>query len=218
MKTYFISDGTLVKIGRSVDPLRRLATFQTSSPEKLKIVLTLDGDRELDLHQRFAEFRVRGEWFRPSVEMLSFIASNGGEKLGISFWCWISSQTHRRDALGRFALIVLSDKAFPRGILHLDDVHCYYADSTPQMRGIAKIAHSVWRLSCTDDTDGSRYSSGRTVPSSLDEVMAHPMLHENTPIRKDKIHLRDDRNLTTNQLKKKKFWQARLDARRESQP
>jgi hypothetical protein len=64
VKTYFISDGTCVKIGKSVDPAKRLAQLQTSHSRPLSLVAVLDGDHEAVCHRLFAAFRKTGEWFQ----------------------------------------------------------------------------------------------------------------------------------------------------------
>ncbi|WP_367139564.1 GIY-YIG nuclease family protein [Saccharothrix sp. HUAS TT1] len=58
------SSGT-VKIGVSADPTRRLAALRGASTADLALLWhTEDGrDLERDLHERFADRRVRGEWF-----------------------------------------------------------------------------------------------------------------------------------------------------------
>lgn len=72
MSVYFIKDEHtgFVKIGFSDKPEHRLKSLQTSSPNKLSLVGTVAGDKELEfvLHTTFAEHKVRGEWFSlPSV-------------------------------------------------------------------------------------------------------------------------------------------------------
>ena len=52
-----------VKIGKSIDPERRLKVMQSGSPIKLKIVAVLEGDFEKEYHDRFKHLKVHGEWF-----------------------------------------------------------------------------------------------------------------------------------------------------------
>jgi Meiotically up-regulated gene 113 len=63
--TYLIgAEGShLVKIGYAVDPKKRLAMLQTGQPLTLSLLWSCHGDHEQALHRRFAEHRVRGEWF-----------------------------------------------------------------------------------------------------------------------------------------------------------
>lgn len=62
-RTYFVIGGGLVKIGRSTDVDARLRTLQTGSPEPLKLLGSIAGDSELNLHRKFDHLRVGGEWF-----------------------------------------------------------------------------------------------------------------------------------------------------------
>lgn len=76
---YFITDGDrgTVKIGFSTDPKSRMASLQTSTPSKLELLATIEGDMQTErqLHQRFAEYRVSGEWFRLADDLVEFIES-----------------------------------------------------------------------------------------------------------------------------------------------
>ncbi|MFG2352617.1 GIY-YIG nuclease family protein [Streptomyces sp. NPDC048521] len=64
-KTYLITaEGlSLGKIGRAKDPRTRLRQLQTGQPVELSLAWACDGDFEQALHRRFADNRVRGEWF-----------------------------------------------------------------------------------------------------------------------------------------------------------
>lgn len=71
---YFIQAGEgPVKIGWALDPKKRLAELQTGCPSELRLIGTWPGDRELEksAHQHFAEHRLRGEWFRPTRDVLA---------------------------------------------------------------------------------------------------------------------------------------------------
>ncbi|MEW2402162.1 GIY-YIG nuclease family protein [Streptomyces sp. NPDC046862] len=64
--TYLVgAEGSpLVKIGyTSGTPLKRLASLQTGQPMTLSLLWSVPVDIEDDLHERFASYRVRGEWF-----------------------------------------------------------------------------------------------------------------------------------------------------------
>lgn len=65
----------LVKIGFSVDLKTRLATISACSPVPVELAASLLGGYELenDLHWRFANSRVRGEWFDYSCEIQEFV-------------------------------------------------------------------------------------------------------------------------------------------------
>jgi len=61
--------GGLIKIGWSRSVRGRLTAV------KAKMIGAIAGDREIEkkLHKRFAHLRVRGEWFKPGDELLTFI-------------------------------------------------------------------------------------------------------------------------------------------------
>lgn len=76
---YFIQmggDGP-IKIGWAYDPRKRLMDLQCASPFDLHMLFMAPGDaiEEGLLHGRFARGRLRGEWFRPTPELLALIAS-----------------------------------------------------------------------------------------------------------------------------------------------
>lgn len=76
---YFIECGTTrrIKIGTAVDVARRFAVIQAMCPTKLTLRATIRGgvDVEGRLHSRFAEYRIRGEWFRPGPRLIAFLES-----------------------------------------------------------------------------------------------------------------------------------------------
>ena len=80
---YFIRAPNAVKIGMAKDPNRRLMVLQTSHPDELELVATREGGRalEAEYHARYAEHRVRGEWFEPAPAILSEIERLKGEKV-----------------------------------------------------------------------------------------------------------------------------------------
>ncbi|WP_318201074.1 GIY-YIG nuclease family protein [Streptomyces sp. SCL15-4] len=63
--TYLVTaEGThLVKIGIAKDPRRRLKELQTGQPMDLFLMWAVEGDYEQALHDLFAAYRHRGEWF-----------------------------------------------------------------------------------------------------------------------------------------------------------
>ncbi|MET8907582.1 GIY-YIG nuclease family protein [Micromonospora sp. NPDC004551] len=69
-----------VKIGHSDDVRRRLAQLQTGNPAHLHLAHAIyepDTDRrreiEADLHRRFRDLRVDGEWFRWTEKLNDYI-------------------------------------------------------------------------------------------------------------------------------------------------
>ncbi len=76
---YFIADeyGN-VKIGYAVCVGYRLSCLQTGNASELTLLAEIPGGGpplERELHERFAEHRVRGEWFRLTPEIVEYIKS-----------------------------------------------------------------------------------------------------------------------------------------------
>jgi hypothetical protein len=64
-----------VKIGVARCLAKRLKSLQGGCPFELIPVVLLRGDREKELHKRFAKHRIRHEWFRMCDELAAFIVS-----------------------------------------------------------------------------------------------------------------------------------------------
>lgn len=62
---YFLRGQNRVKIGHSSDVRKRFETLRTACPEPVRIVKVLKGGVRVErrMHERFAEYRVKGEWF-----------------------------------------------------------------------------------------------------------------------------------------------------------
>jgi hypothetical protein len=80
---YFIqSEETLnIKIGESVDPQARMADLRTANSGTLRLLGSTDRYLEEHLHEKFAEDRLHGEWFRPSADLIYFLKLLGFEAL-----------------------------------------------------------------------------------------------------------------------------------------
>jgi hypothetical protein len=62
-----------VKIGHSMDPLRRIRQLQTANGEELQLISVFVGDKKAEdnlLHE-FSYYRIRGEWFRGDARLIS---------------------------------------------------------------------------------------------------------------------------------------------------
>jgi len=81
---YFITDGEFMKIGISVNPKKRLQSIQTGHPKKLRIAALFKGgrDEEFQLHGRFLEHRVHGEWFKFCGPIRQYLAANNNAAVG----------------------------------------------------------------------------------------------------------------------------------------
>jgi ribosome-binding protein aMBF1 (putative translation factor) len=66
-----------IKIGFTTNVKHRLGQLQTSSPHELRVLSVCEGDDkyEKELHSRFNESRLKGEWFNPDKELLDHIKS-----------------------------------------------------------------------------------------------------------------------------------------------
>lgn len=74
-EVYFIRCVDFVKIGFTYDVRARLETLQAATPYELELLDSFPGQEadEKSLHSRFADYRVRGEWFRLAPEILEYI-------------------------------------------------------------------------------------------------------------------------------------------------
>lgn len=73
---YFIEHPNgFIKIGVANDVSKRLSQIQVSCPEKLKVILVIEGSFELEaqLHHQFLKFAHNGEWFRAEREIYDFV-------------------------------------------------------------------------------------------------------------------------------------------------
>lgn len=83
VKTYFIQaeSGGPVKIGKAKDPARRLKELQTSHYDRLRILATIEGDCERELHRQLKQHRMTGEWFAPHSDVGKVVRKVSGYKL-----------------------------------------------------------------------------------------------------------------------------------------
>ncbi len=76
---YFIQQGEAgpIKIGWSKNVRSRLASLQTANPQRLRLLLVLEGEErdERRLHDWFGLERLGGEWFKSDGEVATFVAS-----------------------------------------------------------------------------------------------------------------------------------------------
>lgn len=82
-RVYFVQAvcGGPVKIGKTTKPMsERLSALQTGSPVPLK-VLAVRKASERRLHQKFFEYRLSGEWFRPEGALLDYLRLIGAQPM-----------------------------------------------------------------------------------------------------------------------------------------
>jgi hypothetical protein len=76
VKTYVITDGHKYKIGKSVDPKRRINELtKNSSAYEIKTILIFPYDIEKELHKFFEAQRDNGEWFDLNLTNIDFLYS-----------------------------------------------------------------------------------------------------------------------------------------------
>jgi hypothetical protein len=80
---YFVRVGRYVKIGSTRDFPRRIVDIQIGSAEELELLCTIPGDhkKEKELHQKFRNAHLRGEWFAISDELRGFVLQKTGRPL-----------------------------------------------------------------------------------------------------------------------------------------
>ncbi len=67
--------GGPLKIGYATDPYKRLRQLQTGSSEKLHLIKVVYGNREFEkkIHLELSAFRIHGEWFGVSDDVLAYL-------------------------------------------------------------------------------------------------------------------------------------------------
>lgn len=77
---------SFIKIGKSVDPKRRLGNLQSAHAKPLELLAVMDGDNEPWLHALFTRHRQMGEWFVETPGLL-LLAEKINEVDGDVEWC-----------------------------------------------------------------------------------------------------------------------------------
>jgi hypothetical protein len=72
-----------VKIGYSARPLVRLSQIQTGSPFVVELLSVIDGDvgTEAVAHSKFRKYRMRGEWFKWSPEIIEWFDEKASSRI-----------------------------------------------------------------------------------------------------------------------------------------
>ena len=65
----------MIKIGQTGNLPRRLKSLQAASPDSLTVLAVIPEDEDYTYHYRFSQDCVHGEWFRPSRDLMAFIAT-----------------------------------------------------------------------------------------------------------------------------------------------
>ena len=66
---------SLIKIGHSNDPLRRVQELEVGNPSNIRLLLTIEGtkDAEIALHNKFRAHRENREWYRNEGGLAKFL-------------------------------------------------------------------------------------------------------------------------------------------------
>jgi hypothetical protein len=77
VKCYLMVDGSTgyVKIGKSKNPLKREKTLQAEKPT-IKMLHYFENNHEKELHQKYSDKRLRGEWFNITPKEVKEIINN----------------------------------------------------------------------------------------------------------------------------------------------
>jgi hypothetical protein len=77
-QTYFMLDeqNNRIKIGKSINPISRLRQISGMAGAKLSLIAVIDDDVEQELHRKFSDLSVYGEWFLPDERIAEYIKSN----------------------------------------------------------------------------------------------------------------------------------------------
>lgn len=69
------SNRNVVKIGYGTDPIKRLSTLQIGCIDRLDLLCTFNGgiSDEKTLHEKLSKFRIVGEWFEYTEELISVV-------------------------------------------------------------------------------------------------------------------------------------------------
>lgn len=70
---YFIESGDKIKIGKSLNPLRRINEIQNLIKKNVEIIGLTTKYNELEVHKMFKEDRLEGEWFSNTERLYNFI-------------------------------------------------------------------------------------------------------------------------------------------------
>lgn len=102
---YFIQAGKngAIKIGYTESDISgRVASLQTASPEELHLLGSMEGDiqKESELHEKFADNHIRGEWFKPTIALKAFIFENTHEDLSVPSKTILESNINLDEILG----------------------------------------------------------------------------------------------------------------------
>jgi hypothetical protein len=74
---YFVRCGSLIKIGEAKSLRSHLSQLQTDDPCEIWLIGIIPEGDEKEIHNRFRQFRFRGEWFLGAPVICKFVDENG---------------------------------------------------------------------------------------------------------------------------------------------
>lgn len=77
---YAISDSSFIKIGVGRHPMKRLRQLQTGNVKKLELLGFFEGGFELEKFIHKTYHIKRGEWMKPTEELIKFLNSRIDDK------------------------------------------------------------------------------------------------------------------------------------------
>lgn len=98
---YVIRAGDMVKIGTATYVDKRLKELQTAHHEQLELMVMVPVHRstEVMVHKCFAHLCVRGEWFKLTPEIVSFVEAlrDGKNPLALVWSVFVSDHKAKKD-------------------------------------------------------------------------------------------------------------------------
>jgi hypothetical protein len=90
---YISTRPPLVKIGFASNVATRITSIQTSCPFEISLDLVLHGTQslEVEMHEKFKEYHLRGDWFRCNGSLFCFIydlSPTGYRSVGSDYDIW----------------------------------------------------------------------------------------------------------------------------------
>lgn len=142
---YFIQEGGEgnIKIGKAKDVIKRLKQLQGNNGNDLWLLGHCDDSwNEKKLHEKFKDFRIRGEWFRFNTNILDFIREH--------------ANTYLVDKAKRFFCYSVGSYHIDGSSLVQDSLKyaCYYVEQS-----VILEAHCIYDLGITGGTRGNLFET-----------------------------------------------------------
>lgn len=201
VKTYLIKNenSNLIKIGKAVNPKKRLKQLQCGSSSKLEIIHIFDADIESILHLNFKGNRIHGEWFCIDVnDIIDFSKKICIEDFQQSNNNFIKSKT---DIAKNCADLLIPKNQEPFNSFHFDYISMLKTCQECRLNPLEEVGMIIEIIT---DMDFSTYMYGCLVDqlentntsSSVNDVLFSALQRANTvyiedglsfDVRKDKL-------------------------------